>query len=427
MKIVVIGAGLAGVSSAFFLARDGHDVVVVERRKTAGLETSYANATLLTCSLSAPLVSPVMVAKFLKTAGSETSSLMLRPRALIETLVWTVRALAHLSAARVRQGTRANLQLGQYNLGLLEQLDSVLPATNYSRKANGLLTVFRNKRSLQGLQRNALELAGFGIKSEMLDAADMVAREPMLQPIQNQLLAGLYCQDDQHGDPYRFCQALEKICRDMGVRFDYGRTVTALISKASVLRAIETDAGLLEPDACVLAAGAYSSKLARTVEINAPIYPVKGYSISVPLLPDSPAPGCPLVDGESHIVLSPIASKLRVAGFAEMAGFSSGITIARVESLKRHCRGIFPDLPLPSPEVDDTAWCGFRPVTPDGLPLIGRIRNSNLFLNTGHGTLGWSHAIASGSCLADAVADRPSPIDVRPFAPDRFNRSRGAA
>lgn len=412
MHVIVLGAGLAGVTSAWYLRQAGHAVTVIDRQPGAGLETSYANGGQISASHPEPWANPGAPAQVLRWLGREDAPLLFRPRLEWEQWCWGFRFLRECLPGRTRRNTLAIARLALHSRDCLQALVTDT-GIEYNRLRKGILHLFFTPREFAQAGPRVALLRDLGMRAEVLDARACLAVEPALSRCLDSLAGGLYAPDDETGDALAFTQTLAELCRQAGVAFHYETSVTSFIDgrngvvAARVLDA-EGSGGELCGDAYLVAIGSHSTALARLLGDHLPIYPVKGYSATLPLAPDAEAPSVSITDESRRIVCSRLGSRLRVAGTAELAGFDASVNPARCEAILRRARQLFPQI-----EPDGTVeyWAGLRPATPGNVPIIGRGRQSNLFYNTGHGTLGWTLACGSGRAIADIIGGKPPGIE----------------
>lgn len=419
MKVVVVGAGLMGVSTAYFLAKDGHQVTVLDRRPEVARETSYANGGILTPSMADPWNAPGVWRQLIKYLGDETSPLLLRPKALPSLIGWGLTFLWHSNPKRFAANAASNARLCMYNLQVMEELRAALPL-QYDAGPGGTIKIFRDPAAQAAVRRMADFFSQFGVQHEEVDAAGAVAKEPALRSIADQITGGLYFPKDQSGDARLFTEQLAAAARRLGAAFELNVTVLGAETSGGVVRALHTSVGSYAADAVVLAAGSYSDVVGRALGVRAPIRPVKGYSITAPMGGWNQGPKIPVIDDHYHAVVTPLGRRLRVAGTAEFTGYDDRLTPSRIDNLKTMLVKIFPDYASHMDAAAIEPWCGFRPMSADGVPIIGRSRADNVFLNSGHGHLGWTMAAASGRLLADLIGGRALAIDVAPYMPQRF-------
>jgi D-amino-acid dehydrogenase len=417
VRIVVLGAGLIGVSSAWFLAEDGHDVVVVDRQPGPALETSFANGGQISTSHAEPWANPATPLKILKWLGREDSPLLWRLRADPAQWEWGLRFLRECCPARTRANMRAILALALDSRARLKTLRRDL-GLEYDHLERGILHFYTDPAEFAHAIPQAALMREFGCERVVKSAAECLAIEPALARSALPIVGGTYTADDESGDAHRFVDALAARCAARGVRFRYSCNVAGLDLAGGKLAAVRLDNGeKLSADAYVAALGSYSPLLLRSLGMRIPVYPAKGYSVTIPAMPDGDGlamPSVSLTDDGAKLVYSRLDDRLRVAGTAEFAGYDTAIDPARLAPLLRRVRQIFPQLEFSDARVEP--WTGLRPATPSNVPLIGRMRLGNLYLNTGHGTLGWTMAAGSGRLLADLVAGKRPSVDPRPYA-----------
>jgi D-amino-acid dehydrogenase len=420
MRVIVIGSGLLGVSTAWALRERGADVTVLDRAEGPARETSFANGALLTPSMADPWNSPGVFWKLLRWLGREDSPMLLRPRALPSLIGWGLRFIRYSSPQHYRNNTLHNARLALYSLQALQELRSGT-RIEYAGATVGTLRLFRHDKELEDALDMVNWLGQHGVRSRTLDRAATIAMEPALAPIGQDLAGAIHYPDDEHGDAFRFCEGLARVARERGVRFFYGTTVTGLRREGGLIRSVTSDTQGWDTDAVVIAAGSYSAGLVRSLGIKVPVQPVKGYSITVPLEGAQPAPRIPILDDELHAVAVPLADRMRVAGTAEFTGFDRTVTPARVENLRYLLTRTYPQIAQGATPERTSSWAGLRPMSCDGVPIIGRTACENLFLNTGHGPLGWTMAVGSGRVLADLMVGRAPEIDLAPYSLQRFS------
>ena len=408
MKIVVLGAGLSGVSAAWYLSQAGHQVTVIDRQAGAGEETSYANGGQISVSHPEPWANPGAPWQALRSLGRENAPLLFRFRADMAQWKFAYRFLMECRASRAHRNTDAIASLAVYSRARLRELREAT-GIQYDCREKGILHLFFNGGTLSHASKKAVELRRYGIHLDVLDRSGCLAVEPALAAYQGPLAGGLYAPDDESGDAFKFVTELTALCQAAGVRFQLGTRIEKLESfgkriAGAHVRELSGLRGRINADAFVLAAGSFSPRLAKSVGIDLPIYPLKGYSVTLPLQAGALAPSVSITDEARRIVMSRLGDRLRIAGTAELAGFDRSISPGRCEAILARARELFPL--AAEGNVSGEFWAGLRPATAGGVPLIGRSRYENLFLNTGHGTLGWTLACGSASALADIVDGR---------------------
>lgn len=416
MKVLVLGGGVIGVTSAWYLQRAGHEVTVVDRQAAPGLETSQANGGQVSWGAGTPWAAPGIPLKALKWMLRPHSPLVLRPRLDPALWRWLFKMLGNCTAERYAVNRERMLRLSRYShacLAVLRQETGI----RYDEHMTGILEVFRAERDLDDAMRDAALLQQWGVDCRLLDRAGCVAQEPALRSSQDKIMGGLHFPGDESGDCFQFTQALAQLAESQGVNFALNTRIERLEVDGDRIARVHTDKGTLNADACVLACGSYSPLLACPLGIQLPVYPVKGYSITVPLADAAAAPSGSVTDVTYKVVISRLGDKLRGAGTAELAGYDLSLPPSRLATIRHVLADLFPgagNLAQAQP------WCGLRPMTPDNPPILGATPYKNLFLNTGHGTLGWTMACGSGKILADLVSGRAADIDLNGLGLARF-------
>lgn len=408
MKIIVLGAGVVGVTSAWYLSRSGHEVTVIDRQDGPAQETSFANGGQISVSHAEPWANPHTPLKALRWLGKEDAPLLFRLRADPRLLGWTLRFLRECTPARTRNNIRSIVELALYSRQCLGALRGEL-ALDYDQLQRGILHVYTDQTEFDKAIRAAAILREFGCDRKAVSADGCVKIEPALASAGPMLVGGDYTEKDESGDARKFTEQLAEHCRRAGVGFELGQAILRIEAEGGRIGAVVTADGRRHvADAYVVALGSYSPLLLRPVGVSLPVYPAKGYSATLALSDSSVAPTVSLTDDAHKLVFSRLGNRLRVAGTAEFSGFNRELNPIRCDALIRRTRELFPDLnESGKPEF----WCGLRPVTPSSVPFIGRLRYPNLWVNTGHGTLGWTMACGSAAALGDLMDKRTPQID----------------
>ena len=412
MKVIVLGAGLLGVTSAYFLRQQGHDVVVIDRQATPAAETSFANGGQISVSHAEPWANPSAPLKVLRWLGQEDAPLLFRLRADLRQWLWGLRFLRECSPARTRHNIRQIVRLGTYSRETLQQLRRERDI-RYDERTQGILHFYTSQQEFDGAEAPAAQMRELGCDRRVISADEAVRLEPALRHIRPQLAGATYTAEDESGDANRFARELVARCESDGVQFLMNHTITALREAGGEIDHVEaTDAEgrfqRIRGDAYVLAMGSLSPLLAQPLGVSLPIYPAKGYSVTMPVKDASMAHQVSLTDDEFKLVFSRLGDRLRIAGTAELNGYDRDLNRVRCEAIVRRVEQLFPG-------AGDTTqaqfWTGLRPATPSNVPIIGRSRLRKLFLNTGHGTLGWTHACGSGKSIARIVSGLAPEVD----------------
>ena len=420
MNTIVVGAGLLGLSTAYHLLQRGVRVTVVDAAPYSAAGASRANGGLLTPSMSDPWNAPGVALHLLRWLGRADAPLLLRRRALRGgSLRWMYRFLRASAPERYRVNTLKNLRLAQYSMTTLRELRAAT-GIDYGEVRYGTAKLFRDPRAFAIAERASGMLVANGVTVRVLDKAATLDLEPALEPIGRNIAGALHFPDDEIGDARRFCEALATELGRRGCNLRFGVALERWKHARGRLSGVETNEGFLEADNIVLAAGVHSAPLARSLGIDIPVAPAKGYSISVPLGQWAPQPKLGVIDDELHAAATPLGDVLRVAGTAEFAGFDASIRPERVENLRRLVEAVYPQATTVVRSTDVQAWAGLRPMSSDGVPILGRTRVENLFVNTGHGHLGWTMAAGSGRIVADLISRGSSDLDAADYALARF-------
>jgi D-amino-acid dehydrogenase len=405
VKIIVLGAGVVGVTGAWYLAEAGHEVTVIERREAAGLETSFANGGQISAGHAEPWAKPAVLPKILRWLGREDAPLLFRPRADWAQWEWALRFLLECFPGRFQRHSRTLAGLACHSRECLRALRAQL-GIRYDHLERGILQFATNERDLEALAGHAEEMRALGIRREVKSAAECLALEPALRGSHDRVFGGVYNAKDESGDAHRFTAELARHAAHRGVSLRFGTKIEAIQATGGQVSGIRLQNGeMVLADAYVVSLGSYSPLLLAPVGIRIPVYPLKGYSITLPLGPAeaAAAPSVSLTDEAFKIVISRLGNRLRAAGTAELTGYDTTVNPARCAAIANRIRHLFPALSGVT-AVDN--WTGLRPATPNNVPVIGRTKLKNLFLNTGHGTLGWTLACGSASVLADLVCGR---------------------
>jgi len=409
VKVLVLGGGVVGVTTAYYLARDGHEVTVVERHSAAAVETSYANAGLLAPAHAYAWASPKAPRILLKSLFMKDQALRLKLRADPRMWRWGLQFLAQCTEERARINTLRKVRLCLYSV---ERLNEVVADTGieYDGLEKGNLYLYRSERSLEkGIAHTAI-LREQGVRMQVLDRDAIAGIEPALEPAKDRFAGGLHATGDQSGDARMFSCNLAAHCTEhLGVRFEYGTRAAAIVASAGRIERVTTDRGDRTADAFVLAAGHESPFLAAPLGVKLPIYPCKGYSVTVPVGQSNLSPKIGMVDEDHLVAFCPMGSRLRVTSTAEFSGYDKSHSAEDFRAMFDVARDLFPrGGDYSSPEY----WAGLRPMTPTTVPIFGFARYRNLMLNVGHGHIGWTMSCGSAKVVADLIAGRDPGIDL---------------
>lgn len=420
MRVIILGSGVIGVTSAYYLAREGHEVVVIDRQPEAALETSFANAGEVSPGYSAPWAAPGIPAKAIKWMLMKYSPLIIRPRFDPAMWSWCLRMLGNCNAARYEQNKGRMVRLAEYSRDKLRELRNEI-GIGYDERSRGTLQMFRSQKQLDGAVTDMAILDRYGVPYELLDREGCLAVEPGLADVREKVAGGLRLVNDETGDCFLFTQRLAKEAGQLGVQFEMGVNITGLQLEQGRIRGVETDSGNFVGDCYVVALGSYSPLLLKQHGIRLPIFPVKGYSITLPIINPDASPISTLMDETHKVAITRLGDRIRVAGTAELAGYDLSLDESRGDTVRFVVSDLFPNGgDLSRSEL----WCGLRPMTPDGTPCVGATPISNLYLNTGHGTLGWTMACGSGRLVSDLVSGKRPEIGTEGLSIDRYLRRR---
>lgn len=418
MKIAILGAGVIGVTTAHYLARQGHEVTVIDRQSGPALETSFANAGEISPGYSSPWAAPGIPAKAVKWLFMRHAPLILHPQINAPTVRWLLALLRNCTSGRYALNKARMVRLAEYSQVVQTALNEEL-GLEYDHRTQGTLQLFRTQKQLDGIYKDTEVLREGGVPFEVLDQDGCIRAEPGLKATRDLFVGGLRLPRDETGDCFKFTNALADHATTQGVTFQYGTTIQALIAEGGRITGVKTDKGVVTADAYVLALGSYSPMMVKPLGMTLPVYPVKGYSITAPIIDEPAAPVSTIMDESYKVAITRLGDRIRVGGMAEIAGFSDALPERRRNTLEHSVGSLFPgsgDLKAA------TFWSGLRPMTPDGTPVIGKTKLDNLFLNTGHGTLGWTMACGSARVIADIIDGRTPDIESADLGIGRYGR-----
>ncbi|PAU37604.1 D-amino acid dehydrogenase small subunit [Vibrio coralliilyticus] len=399
MKVVILGSGVVGLTSAWYLSQAGCQVTVIDRQPRAAEETSFANAGQISYGYSSPWAAPGVPLKAMKWLLEKHAPLKIKPSLNPELLHWASQMLKNCQLDRYRINKARMLAIANRSRECLAQLNQQYDL-NYQGRTQGTLQIFRNHKQLEAVEKDIALLEESGTRYQLLDAKECLLQEPGLANIQGTLTGGLYLPDDETGDCYLFCQQLQAMAENAGVEFLFNTEIQRLNVQGNQVTSVATSQGEIEADKFVVAMGSYSKSLLEQVGIDIPLYPVKGYSLTLPVINHDFVPQSTIMDETYKVAVTRFENRIRVAGTAELAGFDPALPDKRLATLNHVVANLFPQgTDLTQAEY----WTGFRPMTPDGTPIIGETKIENLFTNTGHGTLGWTMACGSADILTEVI------------------------
>jgi len=415
MKVIVLGAGIVGVTSAYQLAKAGHEVTVVDRQPGPALETSFANAGEVSFGYCSPWAAPGIPMKAMKWLFMQHAPLILRPKVDMAMLSWMAQMLRNCTSARYALNKSRMLRLADYSRVSLAALREETGIA-YDERMQGTLQLFRSEAQLDASAKDVKALAADGIPYEVLDPEGCIRVEPALKHVREKIVGGLLTPKDETGDCFKFAGALAEKAKALGVVFNYGSIIRSLDVEGGRVTGVVTAHGRIAADAVVVALGSFSPLLARPHGIRLPVYPVKGYSLTIPITDASRAPESTVMDETYKIAITRLGDRIRVGGMAEISGYTNDLGEPRRLTLQHSVTDLFPGGDVSKASF----WSGLRPMTPDGTPVIGPTKVAGLFLNTGHGTLGWTMSSGSARLVADLVSGRTPEIDATDLAVARY-------
>ncbi|KUM42859.1 D-amino acid dehydrogenase [Pseudomonas sp. EpS/L25] len=420
MRVLVLGSGVIGTTSAYYLARQGFEVVVVDRQAGPALETSHANAGQVSPGYASPWAAPGVPLKALKWLFQKHAPLAIRLTGDANQYLWMAQMLRNCTAARYAVNKERMVRLSEYSRDCLDELRQETGIA-YEGRQLGTTQVFRTQQQVDAAAKDIAVLERSGVPFELLDRDGVARVEPALAAVKHKLAGGLRLPNDQTGDCFLFTNRLAEEARRLGVEFRFGAQIEQLSASGDRIDGVKVDGELLTADHYVLALGSYSPRLLAPLGIRAPVYPLKGYSLTVPIVDAAMAPTSTILDETYKVAITRFDDRIRVGGMAEICGFDLGLDPRRRATLEMITGDLYPrggDLARAS------FWTGLRPTTPDGTPIVGATRYRNLFLNTGHGTLGWTMACGSGRLLADLIARKQPQISAEGLDISRYHATQ---
>ncbi|WP_323149539.1 D-amino acid dehydrogenase [Pseudomonas oryzihabitans] len=420
MRVLVLGSGVIGTTSAYYLARQGFEVVVVDRQAGPALETSHANAGQVSPGYASPWAAPGVPLKALKWLFQKHAPLAIRLTGDSNQYLWMAQMLRNCTAARYAVNKERMVRLSEYSRDCLDELREDTGIA-YEGRQLGTTQIFRTQQQVDAAAKDIAVLERSGVPFELLDRDGVARVEPALAAVKHKLAGGLRLPNDQTGDCFLFTNRLAVEARRLGVEFRFGAEIQQLSANGDHLDGVRVDGELLTADYYVLALGSYSPQLLAPLGIRAPVYPLKGYSLTVPIVDASMAPTSTILDETYKVAITRFDDRIRVGGMAEICGFDLSLDPRRRATLEMITGDLYPrggDL------AQASFWTGLRPATPDGTPIVGATRYRNLFLNTGHGTLGWTMACGSGRLLADLIARKQPQISAEGLDISRYSATQ---
>ena len=416
MSVLVLGSGVIGTTVAYYLAKDGHEVTVLDRQPGPALETSFANAGEISPGYSAPWAGPGVPLKALKWMLMQHSPLVIKPMLDPHMWRWGMSMLRNCTEERYRINKGRMVRLAEYSRDCMQALRSDI-GIQYDDRALGTLQLFRTQQQLDGIGKDIEILQQYGVPYQVLDRQGYIGCEPALAHVQQKFVGALRLPGDETGDCFKFTQEIAKRAQDLGVRFLFNQNIKELRVHGNQIADVRTETGHYVADNYVLALGSYSTRMLEPLGIRIPVYPVKGYSLTVPITNASMAPESTIMDETHKVAVTRLGDRIRVGGTAQLSGFDMRLEPQRRRTLEFVVNDLFP-------EGGDTAraefWTGLRPMTPDGTPILGASKYKNLQLSTGHGTLGWTMAAGTARVMAALIAGKQPDIDMEGLTVARY-------
>ncbi len=416
MRVSVLGAGVIGVTTAYFLAKDGHEVTVIDRADAAARETSFANGGQISVSHTDPWASPDNLRKVISWLGDQDAPLVFKPSFDPALLSWIWLYLKNCTTARASLNTERMLRIAAYSQNVFKDIRSDVDAP-YDARHTGIVHIYRQAKSYTKALKQAEAVTAFGIERAPISKDLALEIEPTLSHAMDSLCGIIYAPTDESGNARVFTENIVAACQKVGVTFRFHETVQELLSDGTCVSGVRTDKGEITSERLVVAMGSYSPLLLRSLGIKLPVYPAKGYSVTLPVEDKHLAPITALIDDEKKLVYSRLGNRLRIAGLAETVGYDTKIHDARARLVLSGALELFPN----AGDISQaTYWTGLRPQTPDSVPVLGATPLKGLYLNTGHGTLGWTMSAGSARVVADIINDRTPEIDMSGLGFNRF-------
>ncbi|MBJ9507610.1 D-amino acid dehydrogenase [Acinetobacter baumannii] len=421
MRVIVLGSGVIGVASAYYLARQGAEVTVLDRQSGPAEETSFGNAGQISPGYSTPWAAPGIPFKAVKWMFQHHAPLAINLDGSMWQLQWMAQMLKNCNPQSYAVNKERMMRVAEYSRDCLRELRKDT-GIHYENRAKGTLQLFRKEAQMEAVQRDISVLEECGVSYELLNGNELGRVEPALANAQDKLVGGLHLPNDETGDCYLFTNALAQIAKELGVNFQFNQNVEKLIVEGDQIKGVQVNGKVLTADRYVLAFGSYSRDFLKPLDLQLPVYPVKGYSLTIPIVDPAFAPQSTVLDETYKIAITRFDQRIRVGGMAELSGFNLGLNEDRRATLQMVTQDLFPGGDMEQASF----WTGLRPMTPDSTPIIGATRFKNLFLNTSHGTLGWTMACGSGKLISDIVLNHKTDISTDGLSIQRYSHAHAA-
>lgn len=417
MQVLVLGAGVVGVTSAWYLAKAGHDVTIIDRQVDVALETSYANAGQISPGYSAPWAGPGIPIKAMKWLMQDLAPFMISGKEMdTQTLAWMTKMLTNCTESAYHTNKARMVRLAEYSRDCFINLRNELNI-DYDQRCKGTLQVFRTEKQVKDSQKDISVLKESGVDFQVLDVEGCIEHESALANVREKIVGGLRLPGDETGDCFKFTNALADECKKLGVKFIMKTDVLNINTQNNEITSISTSRGKMTADAYLVALGSYSTPVLSKIDLKVPVYPIKGYSLTLPIIDESKAPTSTVMDETYKVAVTRFDDRIRVGGTAEIASYNKELEEKRKANVEFVVNDLFPG----GGDIEQAEfWTGLRPMTPDGTPILGETKYSNLFLNTGHGTLGWTMSLGSGKYVADIISQSQPDIDTEGLSVARY-------
>jgi D-amino-acid dehydrogenase len=417
MHTFILGSGVLGVASAWYLAKAGHQVTVIDRQSGVAEETSRGNAGMISPGYATPWAAPGVPLKAIKWLLQDLAPLMIKYRELdTHTLVWMAKMIGNCNQKSYHINKERMMRVAEYSRDCFKQLRTEIDI-DYDQQQKGTLQVFRTHKQLDGLYKDTQVLTECGVPFSQLTTEGCFQYEPALKNVREKIVGGLHLPGDETGDCYKFTTALAKECEKLGVKFIMNTNISHLNHHNGKITSVTTDNGDFVGDNFLVALGSYSTQLLKSIDIKLPVYPIKGYSLTLPIENESCAPVSTVMDETYKIAVTRFNDRIRVGGTAEIASYNLELKNKRRDNVEFVVNDLFPGA---ANVAKAEFWTGLRPMTPDSTPILGGTKFSNLFLNTGHGTLGWTMSLGSGKFMADIMSNKATDINPEGLSLDRY-------
>lgn len=417
MQVLVLGAGVVGVTSAWYLAKAGHDVTIIDRQVDVALETSYANAGQISPGYSAPWAGPGIPLKAVKWLMQDLAPFMISGKEVdTQTLGWMTKMLTNCTESAYHTNKARMVRLAEYSRDCFINLRNELDI-DYEQRSKGTLQLFRTDKQVKDSKKDISVLKESGVNFQELDVDGCIEYEPALIHVRDKIVGGLRLPGDETGDCYKFTNALADECKKLGVKFQMKTEILSIETQGDQITAVNTSRGKMVSDAYLVALGSYSTPVLSKIDLRVPVYPIKGYSLTLPIIDASKAPTSTVMDETYKVAVTRFEDRIRVGGTAEIASYNKELEEKRKANVEFVVSDLFPG----GGDLEKAEfWTGLRPMTPDGTPILGETKYSNLFLNTGHGTLGWTMSLGSGKYVADIISQREPEIEKEGLSVARY-------